>query len=74
MTAWSRKLHNEDSHKIYSSLNTIRVIKANRMKWARHAAQLEQKNCMLGRIYLKDIEYLEYVSADGDILKRISDD
>ena len=23
LTEWSRKLHNEDSHKIYSSLNTI---------------------------------------------------
>jgi hypothetical protein len=44
------------------------------MKWAGHAAQLEQKNCVLGRIYLKDIEYLEYVSEGGDILKRISDD
>ena len=44
------------------------------MKWAGHAAQLEQKNCMLGRIYLKDIGHLEFVSADGDILNRISDD
>jgi hypothetical protein len=29
---------------------------------------------MLRRIYLKDIEYLEYVRADGDILKPISDE
>jgi hypothetical protein len=33
-----------------------------------------EKNCVLGRIYLKDIEYLEHVRADGDILKRISDE
>jgi hypothetical protein len=32
------------------------------------------KNCTLGRIHLKDNEYLEYVRADGGILQRISDE
>ena len=36
-------MNNEDSHKTYSSLNTIRVIKAKRMRWAGHVAKLEQK-------------------------------
>jgi hypothetical protein len=43
MTEGSRTLHNEDRDKVYSSLNTIRVIKARRMRWARHVAQLEEK-------------------------------
>jgi hypothetical protein len=43
MVEGSRKLHNEDNHKMYSSVNTIRVIKAKRVRWAEQVAQLEQK-------------------------------
>jgi hypothetical protein len=43
MREGSRKLHSEDYHKMYSSLNTIRVIKSKRMRWAGHVAQMEQK-------------------------------
>jgi hypothetical protein len=43
MAKGSRKLNNEDSHKMYSSLYTIRVIKAKTVRWAGHVAQLEQK-------------------------------
>ena len=43
MTEGSRKLHNEDSHEMYSSVNTIRVIRAKGVRWAGHVAQLEQK-------------------------------
>jgi hypothetical protein len=28
-----RKLHNDELHSLYSSLNIVRVIKSSRMKW-----------------------------------------
>jgi hypothetical protein len=31
-----RKLHNEELHNLYSSLNIIRTIKSRRMRWAGH--------------------------------------
>jgi hypothetical protein len=33
-----RKLHNDELHSLYSSLNIIRVIKFRRMRWERHVA------------------------------------
>jgi hypothetical protein len=33
-----RKLHNDELHSLYSSLNIVRVIKSKRMRWAGHAA------------------------------------
>jgi hypothetical protein len=33
-----RKLHNDELHSLYSSLNTVRVIKSRRMRWAGHVA------------------------------------
>jgi len=35
-----RKLHNEELNDLYSSSNTIRVIKSRRMGWAGHVALL----------------------------------
>jgi len=33
----------------------------------------EKNNCVLGKIYLKDTEYLEYVSTDGDtVIPRLT--
>jgi hypothetical protein len=37
-----RKLHNEELHDLYSSPNTIRVIKSSRMRWAGHVARMEK--------------------------------
>jgi len=34
-----RKLHNEELNDLYCSLNTIRVIKSRRMRWAGHVAR-----------------------------------
>jgi len=31
-----RKIHDEELHDIYSSPNTIRVMKSRRMRWAGH--------------------------------------
>jgi hypothetical protein len=33
-----RKLNNDDIHNLYSSLNTVRVIKARRLRWVGHVA------------------------------------
>jgi hypothetical protein len=35
-----RKLHNEELHNLYSSSNTIRMIKSRRMRWAGHVARM----------------------------------
>jgi hypothetical protein len=35
-----KKLHNDELHSLYSSLNIVRVIKSRRMKWARHVAPM----------------------------------
>jgi hypothetical protein len=38
-----RKLHNEELHNLYSTPNTIRVIKTRRMRWAGHVARMREK-------------------------------
>jgi hypothetical protein len=35
-----RKLHNDELHSLYSSLNIVRVIKSRRMRWAGHVASM----------------------------------
>jgi hypothetical protein len=35
-----RKLHNEEVNNLYSSPNTVRVIKSRRMRWAGHVARM----------------------------------
>jgi hypothetical protein len=37
---WWRKLHNDELHSLYSSLNIVRVIKSRRMRWAGHVARM----------------------------------
>jgi hypothetical protein len=39
-----RKLHNEELHKLYTSLNIIVMIKSRRMRRARHVEQIEKRN------------------------------
>jgi hypothetical protein len=38
-----RKLHNEELHDLYSSPSIIRIIKARRMRWARHVPRMGEK-------------------------------
>jgi hypothetical protein len=38
-----RKLHNEKLHKLYSSPNTIRMIKSRKMRWTGHVARWGEK-------------------------------
>jgi hypothetical protein len=35
-----RKLHNDERHGLYSSLNIVRVIKSGRLRWAGHMARM----------------------------------
>ena len=37
-----RELHNEELNSLYSSPNTVRVIKSRRMRWAGHVARIEE--------------------------------
>jgi hypothetical protein len=41
-----RKLHNEEFHNLYSSLNIIRMIKTRRMRWAGHVARMGKEECI----------------------------
>jgi hypothetical protein len=43
VTGGWRKLHNEELHNFYSSLNIIRMIKSRRMRWAGHVARMMGK-------------------------------
>jgi len=36
------KLHNEELHNLYTSLNIIWVIKLRRMRWSEHVARVEE--------------------------------
>jgi hypothetical protein len=38
-----RKLHNEELHNFYSSLNIIRMIMSRRMRWAGHVLRMGEK-------------------------------
>jgi hypothetical protein len=38
-----RRLHNEELYDLYSSPNTIRVIKSRRMRWAEHVARMGEE-------------------------------
>jgi hypothetical protein len=38
-----RKLHNEELHNLYFSLNIIRMIKSRKLRWAGHVARMRDK-------------------------------
>jgi hypothetical protein len=37
-----RRLHNEGLHSLYRSLNTVRVMKSRRLRWAGHITRIEE--------------------------------
>jgi hypothetical protein len=43
-----RKLHNEELNDMYTSPNTVRVIKSRRMRWAKHVARMGRERCVQG--------------------------
>jgi hypothetical protein len=48
-----KKLHSNELHSLYSSPNTLRLIKSSRMRWAGHMARMEEgrgvKRVFVGR-------------------------
>jgi len=38
-----RKLHNDELHSLYSSPNTVRVIKSRRMRWAGYVVHMGER-------------------------------
>jgi hypothetical protein len=38
-----RNLHNDELHNLYSSRNTVKVIKSRRMRWAAHLAHMGEE-------------------------------
>jgi hypothetical protein len=44
VTGGWRKLHNEESHNLYSSPSLIKIIKSRRMRWAGHVARMGEKS------------------------------
>jgi hypothetical protein len=43
-----RKLHNDELHNLYSSLNIVRVIKSRRVMWAGHVAHMGRGEVFTG--------------------------
>jgi hypothetical protein len=43
VTGERRKLHNEELNDLYSSPNSIRLIKSRRMGWAGHVARMRER-------------------------------
>jgi hypothetical protein len=37
-----RRLHNEELHNLYTSPNTVRVIKSKGVRWAENVARMEE--------------------------------
>jgi hypothetical protein len=48
VTGGWRKVHNEELHNLYSSPNTIRIIKLRRMIWAGNVARMERRLMDIG--------------------------
>jgi hypothetical protein len=43
-----RKLHNDELHSLYSSLNIVKVIKSRGQRWTVHVARMEEGEVFTG--------------------------
>jgi len=43
-----RRLYNEELNDLYSSHNSVRVVKSRRMRWAGHVARMDEKRGVYG--------------------------
>jgi hypothetical protein len=46
VTGGWRKLHKKELHKLYPSLNIIRIIRSKQMRWAGHVACGREEECV----------------------------
>jgi hypothetical protein len=67
-----RKLHNEELNDMYSSSNTVQVIKLRRMRWAGHVARMGERRGVY-RVWwgsLRERDHLEDLGVGGTIILR----
>jgi hypothetical protein len=48
VTGGWKKLHNEELHNTYFSLNVIRMIKSRKMRWTGHVARIWRRGTHIG--------------------------
>jgi len=67
-----RKLHNEDLNDLYSSPNTVRVIKSRRMRWTGHVTCMGSGDAYTGFWwrYLRERDHLGDPGLNGWIILR----
>ena len=70
ITAEWKRIHNEELYNLYSSPNSIRVIKSKTIRWARHVARMGETK----RAYkvwwrdLREADHLEELGVDGRVI------
>jgi len=67
-----RRLHNEELNDLYSSPNTVRVIKSIRMRWAGHVARMGEERGRIGSWWgnRRERDHWGNLGADGWIILR----
>jgi hypothetical protein len=66
-----RKLHNDELNDLYSSPNTVRVIKPRRTRWAGHVGRMGESRGEYRVLAEKpEREQLEHPGVDGGIILR----
>jgi hypothetical protein len=68
---WS-KLHNKELNDLYSSPNTVRVIKSRRMRWAGHVARMGERRGYTRFWWenLRERDHLGDLGLDGRIILK----
>jgi len=65
-----RRLHNEELNDLYSSPNTVRVIKSRRMRWAGHVVSMVEERGCIGSCCgnRKEGDHWRDLGVDGSII------
>jgi hypothetical protein len=67
-----RRLHNEELYALYSSRNTVQVIKSRRLRWTGHAACMGERELHTAFRWgdLRKRDHLEVPGVDGRIILK----